>query len=63
MKIAINGEPVVSDSYSKFKYIHLMICLGLSGFSAYHFSDMLTGFINPEFGALKTIAEIAIKLK
>lgn len=28
-----------------------------------HFNDMLTGFINPEFGALKTIADLAIKLK
>ena len=46
-----------------FKYLHLTICIGLSGLSIYHFSDMLTGFINPEFGALKTIAEIAIKLK
>jgi len=46
-----------------FRYLHLIICIGLSGLSIYHFSDMLTGFINPEFGALKTIAEIAIKLK
>jgi len=46
-----------------FKYIHLILCLTLSYFSFIHFSDMLTGFINPEFGALKTIAEIAIKLK
>jgi len=28
-----------------------------------HFNDMLTGFINPEFGALKTIAEVATQLK
>lgn len=46
-----------------FKYTHLILCLTLSYFSFIHFSDMLTGFINPEFGALKTIAELAIKLK
>ncbi len=28
-----------------------------------HFNDMLTGFINPKFGALKTIAEIAAQIK
>ena len=46
-----------------FKYLHLIICIGLSGLSIYYFSNMLTGFINPEFGALKTIVEVATKLK
>jgi len=46
-----------------FKYTHLILCLTLSYFSFIHFSDMLTGFINPEFGALKTIVEVATKLK
>jgi len=46
-----------------FKYVHLILCLALSYFSFIHFSDMLTGFINPEFGALKTIVEVATKLK
>ena len=46
-----------------FKYLHLIICISLSLLSIYHFSDMLTGFINPEFGALKTIVEVATKLK
>jgi len=55
--------PIVNSNNNWFKYLHLIICIGLSGLSVYHFSDMLTGFINPEFGALKTIAEIAIKLK
>lgn len=48
---------------SNLKYLHLIICISLSGLSVYHFGDMLTGFINPEFGALKIIAEMAIKLK
>jgi hypothetical protein len=46
-----------------FKYLHLFICLTLSAFSFLHFSDMLTGFINPEFGALKTITEVVKNLK
>jgi hypothetical protein len=46
-----------------FKYIHLIICLGLSYLSIIHFAAMLTGFINPEFGALKTIVTVAQSLK
>ena len=46
-----------------FKYLHLAICLTLSVFSFLHFSDMLTGFINPEFGALKTITEVIKSIK
>ena len=46
-----------------FIYIHLILCLTLSYFSFIHFSDMLTGFINPEFGALKTITEVVKNLK
>ena len=54
---------IPNSTIPKFKYLHLIICLGLSLLSIYHFSDMLTGFINPEFGALKTIVEVATKLK
>ena len=46
-----------------FKYFHLAICITLSVFSFIHFSDMLTGFINPEFGALKTITEVIKSIK
>jgi len=46
-----------------FKYVHLTICLTLSIFSFLHFSDMMTGFINPEFGALKTITEVVKNIK
>ena len=46
-----------------FKYLHLAICVTLSVFSFIHFSDMLTGFINPEFGALKTITEVIKNIK
>ena len=54
---------IPNSTLPNFKYLHLIICIGLSGLSIYHFSDMLTGFINPEFGALKTIVEVATKLK
>lgn len=54
---------ITNPNNNWFKYLHLTICIGLSGLSIYHFSDMLTGFINPEFGALKTIVEVATKLK
>lgn len=56
-------ELIPNSTIPNFKYLHLTICLILSGLSIYHFGDMLTGFINPKFGALKTIAEIAINLK
>ena len=55
--------PITNPNNIWFKYLHLIICIGLSGLSVYHFSNMLTGFINPEFGALKTIVEVATKLK
>lgn len=55
--------PIINSNNQWFKWLHLIICLSLSGLSIYHFADMLTGFINPEFGALKTIVEIATKLK
>ena len=54
---------MVNSNNSWFKYLHLIICLGLSGLSIYHFGDMLTGFINPEYGALKTIVQVASSLK
>lgn len=43
--------------------LHFTICIGLSVLSIIHFPDMLTGFINPEFGAMKNIAELALQLK
>jgi hypothetical protein len=55
--------PPVTAGFSSFKYLHLIICIGLSLLSIYHFSTMLTGFINPEFGAMKNIMEFAVTLK
>lgn len=46
-----------------FRYIHLIFCLILSVESYLHFASMLTGFLNPEFGAMQTIAEVAHSLK
>lgn len=58
-------QPDLSKQYGMggFKYLHLVICILLSLLSFYHFNDMLTGFMNPEFGAMKTIAEIASQIK
>lgn len=53
----------INNKLPGFKYVHLIICIILSVFSFYHFADMLTGFMNPEFGALKTIIEVTTKLK
>jgi hypothetical protein len=46
-----------------FKYTHLAACISLSLLSIYHFTSMLTGFINPKYGALLQITEIALQLK
>lgn len=46
-----------------FKYIHLTICIVLSVFSIRYFGSMLTGFINPEYGAMSDILFVALKLK
>ena len=55
--------PIVNSNNNWFKYLHLIICICLSLLSIYHFSDMLTGFINPEFGALKTITMVVQSFK
>ena len=40
-----------------------LIAISGSVLSVMHFNTMLTGFINPEFGAMKNIAELALQLK
>jgi len=55
--------PIINPTNNWFKYLHLIICLGLSLLSIYHFSDMLTGFINPEYSALTTILKMVNQLK
>lgn len=45
-----------------YETIHFIICIIMTVFSVYFFRDMLTGFINPEFGAMKTIVDIAESL-
>jgi len=56
-------ELVPTSTISWFKYIHLLICLTLSYFSFIHFSAMITGFINPEYGAIEQITKLALSLK
>jgi hypothetical protein len=55
--------PIINPTNNWFKYLHLIICLVLSLLSIYHFSDMLTGIMNPEFGALKTITMVVQSFK
>ena len=54
---------IPNSTLPNFKYLHLIICIGLSGLSVYYFSDMLTGFINPEFSAITTLIDVAKGLK
>lgn len=58
-------QPIENSTQNKaiIGYIHLLSCILLSVASIWNFKDMLTGFINPEFGAIKTIATIAEQLK
>ena len=70
-KTGYSSDPVITTDiiikkdriFSWFVYVHLTICITLSVFSFWHFSDMMTGFINPEFGALKTITEVVKNIK
>lgn len=43
----------------------LTFCIAASGtmLTGFHFYDMMTGFLNPRFGAMKSIAEIAVQIK
>lgn len=55
-----------NDTRDKYVSACVITCvLALAGtiLCSMHFMDMLTGFINPEFGAMKTIAEIASQIK
>lgn len=54
---------VPNSTIPYFRYFNLIVCVILSVFSFLHFPDMLTGFINPEFGALKTIIEVVKNIK
>lgn len=55
--------PIENKNNGWFGRFHFAVCVLLSAFSAYHFGDMLTGFLNPEYGAMKDILFVALKLK
>lgn len=55
--------PQPQPQISNFKYLHLIFAICLTCLSIYHFKDMLTGFMNPKYGALKTITQVATQLK
>jgi len=62
--LALKSEMVKENEGKEwFSIVHLGICITLSYFSFIHFSSMLTGFINPKFGAMMQIAEMVMKLK
>lgn len=46
-----------------FKVIHLVVCIALTSLSIYNGPAMLTGFINPQFGAMKDIILFTSTLK
>lgn len=57
----IEEEKIVMKPVDYFKIpikeLHFIFCIILTIGNIYFFQDMLTGFINPEYGALKTIVE------
>lgn len=53
------------DESNETKPINIILSIGLciaaliaSGYSSYHFIDMMTGFVNPEYGAMKNIYQV-----
>lgn len=50
-------------SYTITVWLTFIIAMTMSIISLVHFSEMLTGFINPRFGAMKTIATVAENIK
>lgn len=54
---------IENEKYSYLNIWHFISCVSMSGFSAYHFGSMMTGFLNPEYGAMKDILFVALKLK
>lgn len=46
-----------------FQAVHMIICLVLSYLSITNFAQMITGFYNPEFGAMTNILDFAMSFK
>lgn len=64
-KMQTNLNETGSMKQSNVLLTFLLICatIVLSIISTLHFEQMLTGFINPEFGALRTLIELGQKIK
>ncbi len=65
MKDGQNKKWGESDDGSYIFSACLTCAIALAGtiITGLHFSDMITGFINPEYNAMKSIAEIASQIK
>lgn len=53
----------IKDKNIPLTVIYFFIFGGLAYASAIHFESMMTGFFNPEFGALRTLVELGKNLK
>lgn len=53
----------IKDGNNVITIVCFILCLGLSFTTISTFQAMLTGFINPEYGAMKTIIEVAKNIK
>lgn len=58
-----NSRKNQDSSYAVSAWITFVLAAFFSVISLLNFNTMLTGFINPEYGAMKTIAEVAQSLK
>lgn len=56
-------QAIQNDNYILAAVLTVIIAIAGTITSTIFFNDMLTGFINPEFGAIKDIATIAQQLK
>lgn len=55
-----NGQ--IKDTNVVYAVLICILALIDSGISGFHFEQMMTGFINPEFGAIRTLFELAKSL-
>lgn len=60
-KMNWGGRP--SAQYEIACAITLALALAGTVVTGIHFNDMVTGFVNPEYGALKTIAQVAQQIQ
>lgn len=57
-KTDLNETGEMKEVNGAFTALLLIMAVVASGFSSYHFIDMATGFLNPEYGAMKNIYQV-----